>query len=223
MPNRFAQTAFTPAVAETQRIYGSRDANKRLERLGPPRDTLAPEEVEFIRACDSFYLASVSETGWPYVQHRGGPKGFLKIIDEKTVGFSDFRGNRELITVGNLSCDDHVELMIVDYPRRARLKILGHARVLDPEQTSLHHSNRSLRLELQTAHHAALHARTAVRAAWDVAVKNRASLDPIQAPSPATAWLKHWTISLHFTDKWCGIIAKRGRDIVAVRRDPFGG
>src|ERR1019366_8061725 len=157
MPNRFAQIAFTPAVAETQRIYGSRDANERLERLGPPRDTLAPEEVEFIRACDSFYLASVSETGWPDVQHRGGSKGFLKIIDEKTVGFSDFRGNRELITVGNLSRDDRVEPMIVDYPSRARLKILGHARVLDPERTSVHHSNRSLRLELQTPHHAALH------------------------------------------------------------------
>ena len=132
MPHRFAQIAFTPAVAEAQTRYGSRDANARIERLGAPDDTLTPDEEEFISARDSFYLASVSETGWPYIQHRGGPAGFLKVIDEKTLAFADFRGNTQLITTGNLSRDDRVALFLIDYPRQTRLKILGHASVVDP-------------------------------------------------------------------------------------------
>ncbi len=132
MPHRFAQIAFTPAVAEVQQRYGSREANARIERLGAPDDTLTPDEEQFIADRDSFYLASVSETGWPYIQHRGGPKGFLRVIDDKTIAFADFRGNKQLITTGNLTKDDRVALFLMDYTGQTRLKILGHASVVDP-------------------------------------------------------------------------------------------
>jgi uncharacterized protein len=84
------------------------------------------DEEAFIAARDSFYMASLSDNGWPYVQHRGGPPGFLKVIDETTLAFADFRGNRQYISVGNLDANDRAALILVDYPRRARLKILAH-------------------------------------------------------------------------------------------------
>lgn len=90
-------------------------------------ERFTPDEVAFIGERDSFYMASVSESGWPYVQHRGGPPGFLKVIDEVTLAFADYRGNRQYISVGNVDADDRVALILVDYPRRARLKILAHA------------------------------------------------------------------------------------------------
>ena len=86
-----------------------------------------PAEAAFLAARDSFYMATVSDTGWPYIQHRGGPPGFLKVLDEQTIGFADFRGNRQYVSVGNLSGDDRVALILVDYPNRRRLKILGFA------------------------------------------------------------------------------------------------
>ena len=90
-------------------------------------ERFTPNEIAFIGERDSFYMASVSETGWPYVQHRGGPPGFLKVIDEVTLAFADYAGNRQYISVGNLDANDRVALILVDYPRRARLKILAHA------------------------------------------------------------------------------------------------
>jgi predicted pyridoxine 5'-phosphate oxidase superfamily flavin-nucleotide-binding protein len=90
-------------------------------------EAFTENEEAFIAARDSFYMASVSETGWPYVQYRGGPTGFLKVLDETTLAFADFRGNRQYISVGNLDANDRVALILVDYPRRARLKILAHA------------------------------------------------------------------------------------------------
>jgi predicted pyridoxine 5'-phosphate oxidase superfamily flavin-nucleotide-binding protein len=87
--------------------------------------------VAFIAARDSFYMATVSENGWPYIQHRGGPPGFLKVLDEKTLGFADFRGNRQYISLGNIAADDRVSLILVDYPNRARLKILAHMAARD--------------------------------------------------------------------------------------------
>ena len=131
MPHKYAEIAFTPAVKDAQTRYGSREGNSRSERFGGPNDALGPDEEEFIARRDSFYLATVSETGWPYIQHRGGPKGFLKVLNDKTIGFADFRGNTQLITVGNLSNDDRVSLFLMDYPRKTRLKILGHAKVVD--------------------------------------------------------------------------------------------
>ncbi len=102
-----------------------------MEEGKPHHDVLGPEEAGFIAARDSFYMATVSETGWPYIQHRGGPPGFLRVLDEKTIGVADFRGNRQYISVGNLQTDDRVSLFLMDYPNRARLKILGRARIVD--------------------------------------------------------------------------------------------
>jgi predicted pyridoxine 5'-phosphate oxidase superfamily flavin-nucleotide-binding protein len=90
-------------------------------------EAFTPNEIAFIAERDSFYMASVSETGWPYVQHRGGPPGFLKVLDETTLAFADYAGNRQYISTGNLDANDRVALILVDYPRRARLKILAHA------------------------------------------------------------------------------------------------
>ncbi|MGK5450310.1 pyridoxamine 5'-phosphate oxidase family protein, partial [Streptomyces radiopugnans] len=97
-------------------------------------DLLGPDEIAFIAERDSFYLASVGETGWPYVQHRGGPPGFLHALDPGTLAFVDYRGNRQYITVGNLDHDDRISLLFMDYPARARLKVYGRARAVDPPE-----------------------------------------------------------------------------------------
>jgi predicted pyridoxine 5'-phosphate oxidase superfamily flavin-nucleotide-binding protein len=91
-----------------------------------PSDRFGDAEAAFIAERDSFYIASVSETGWPYIQHRGGPKGFLRVLDEATLGFADYRGNRQYLTLGNVSADDRVALFLMDYPNRRRLKLLAH-------------------------------------------------------------------------------------------------
>jgi predicted pyridoxine 5'-phosphate oxidase superfamily flavin-nucleotide-binding protein len=115
MGNRFAAIAFTPAVQAEQAARGSRAAYARQLRGAPRNDRLGPEESEFIQARDGFYLASVSETGWPYVQFRGGPPGFLRVLDERTIGWADFRGNRQYVSVGNLGGNDRVALILMDY------------------------------------------------------------------------------------------------------------
>jgi predicted pyridoxine 5'-phosphate oxidase superfamily flavin-nucleotide-binding protein len=131
MGHRFAEIAFTPAVQARQEEHGSRASYARFEG-GPPRnDRLGPDEVAFLEARDGFYLASVSETGWPYVQHRGGPPGFLRVLDPGTIAWADFRGNRQYVSVGNLAGDDRVALIAMDYAARRRLKILGHAEALE--------------------------------------------------------------------------------------------
>ncbi|HEY4547454.1 MAG TPA: pyridoxamine 5'-phosphate oxidase family protein [Pedomonas sp.] len=132
MAHRFSEIMFTPSVKALQAQFGSRGSYQRLaEPDAPARDRLSEKEAGFIMARDSFYMASVSETGWPYVQHRGGPTGFLKTLDEQTIGFADFRGNRQYVSTGNLLRDDRVSLILMDYPNRRRLKILGHARIID--------------------------------------------------------------------------------------------
>jgi predicted pyridoxine 5'-phosphate oxidase superfamily flavin-nucleotide-binding protein len=103
-------------------------------RVDRRSEAFTADEAAFIAARDSFYMASVSQTGWPYVQYRGGPIGFLKVIDDVTLAFADFRGNRQYISVGNLDANDRVALILVDYPRRARLKILAHAERLPLDQ-----------------------------------------------------------------------------------------
>ncbi len=131
MPNQFKHITFTPAVlAAQEHYYGRRAAMPAtLER-----DSLTDEEREFITARDSFYLATVTETGWPYVQHRGGRPGFLHLLGPTTLAFADFGGNRQLLSAGNLAANDRVALFLMDYPQRTRLKILGHARVEDARQ-----------------------------------------------------------------------------------------
>jgi hypothetical protein len=135
MAHRFADLAFTDRVKAIQEREGSRASYARFEGGEAHHDRLGPAEAQFLAARDSFYLATVSETGWPYVQHRGGPPGFLKVLDERTIGFADFRGNRQYVSLGNLGGDDRVSLILVDYPRRRRLKILGHARAVDDAAT----------------------------------------------------------------------------------------
>ena len=134
MALRFAELMFTPTVKAEQEKAGSRASYARMELpQAPARDRIGATEAAFIAERDSFYMASVTETGWPYVQHRGGPPGFLKVIDEKTLGFADFRGNRQYVSVGNLKTDDRVSLFLMDYPNQRRLKILGHAREVRQE------------------------------------------------------------------------------------------
>jgi uncharacterized protein len=128
MGHKFAEIAFTPGVQRVQERMGSRRGYARLLSGDGHHDRLGPSEAEFIGARDSFYIASVGETGWPYIQHRGGPKGFLRVLDEGTIGFADFSGNRQYVTVGNIAGDDRVSLFLMDYPNRTRLKILGYAR-----------------------------------------------------------------------------------------------
>jgi uncharacterized protein len=130
MPYKFLDITATPSVRAAQAANGSRDM---WERFKGHRtfDRFTDNEVAFIAERDSFYMATVSESGWPYVQHRGGPPGFLKVLDEKTLGFADFRGNLQYISLGNITADDRVALILVDYPNRARLKILAHMEVRD--------------------------------------------------------------------------------------------
>lgn len=137
MGHRFAEIAFTPKVRAVQEAQGSRTHYARMEHGDAFNDALTDSEAEFIAERDSLYMSSVSETGWPYVQHRGGPVGFVKVIDSKTIGFADFRGNRQYVSVGNLAGDDRVAMIFMDYPSRSRLKVLGHAHVVGPEQTEL--------------------------------------------------------------------------------------
>lgn len=130
MPRAFAEIAYTPSVRAAQQRYGSRQANAGFDSDPVRRDSIGERELEFIPGRDSFFMASVGENGWPYVQHRGGPKGFLKILDEHTLGFADFSGNRQYISAGNVSHDDRVVLFLIDYPQRRRLKIWGRARIV---------------------------------------------------------------------------------------------
>ncbi len=134
MARAFAEIAFTPRVLEEQARQGSaRGYAKFLAPEAAPGDAIGPAEAEFIAGRDGFYQASVGETGWPYVQFRGGPAGFLKVLDDRTLAYADFRGNRQYLSVGNLKGDDRVSLILVDYPNRRRLKVWGHARIVDRE------------------------------------------------------------------------------------------
>ena len=126
MGRRFAELAFTPLVKEQQKKHGSRRQYERVEQSIIAGSELGPDEQEFIRTRDGLYMASVSESGWPYIQYRGGSKGFLRVLDEQTLGFADLRGNKQYISLGNLQHDDRVALFLMDYPSQSRLKILGH-------------------------------------------------------------------------------------------------
>jgi predicted pyridoxine 5'-phosphate oxidase superfamily flavin-nucleotide-binding protein len=131
MGSQFAKTMFSPAAKRLQERHGSRAQYERLSALGPRDEALGDFEQQFIAARDSFYLASVTEDGWPYIQHRGGPAGFLHVLDGRTLAFADFAGNKQYITAGNLATNDRVALFLMDYPHQARLKIIGHARIVE--------------------------------------------------------------------------------------------
>jgi predicted pyridoxine 5'-phosphate oxidase superfamily flavin-nucleotide-binding protein len=138
MPHGFARIAFTPTVQRLQEERGSRAAYARMEDSPEPVNTqLGEGEAAFLRARDSFYMATVGETGWPYVQHRGGPAGFVRVLDQTTLGFADFRGNRQYVSLGNLLVGERVSLFFMDYPGRQRLKLFGRARVIGPKHPLL--------------------------------------------------------------------------------------
>ena len=134
MSNMFTKIAFTDAVKEIQELMGSRKSYGRFEAGPDSNNELRENEIAFISERDSFYTATVSETGWPYIQHRGGPLGFLKVISKKQIAFADFSGNRQYITVGNLTTNPRIAMILVDYPSRARLKILGKVELINSKQ-----------------------------------------------------------------------------------------
>ena len=123
--------AFTPAVKAIQERRGSRHAYARMEDNGGWDDRVTPDLAAFIAERDSFFIASANAQGQPYIQHRGGPAGFLRVLDDRTLGFADYRGNRQYITLGNLAENDRAFLFLIDYERRRRIKIWGRARVVD--------------------------------------------------------------------------------------------
>lgn len=130
MAQNYASLAFTEPVKAVQEHYGSRTTYARVEKQ-TSFDGLTDAETHFIASRDSFYMASIGENGFPYIQHRGGPKGFLKVIDALTLGFVDFSGNRQYISVGNLQTHPQVSLFLMDYPHQTRLKIYANAEVVE--------------------------------------------------------------------------------------------
>jgi predicted pyridoxine 5'-phosphate oxidase superfamily flavin-nucleotide-binding protein len=129
----FGSLTFTPLVKMLQERHGSRRQYERVERASPSLPQFGPMEIEFVASRDSAYWATTGSTGWPYVQHRGGPKGFLKVIDDRTLALADYGGNKQYISAGNLLSDNRVAIIMVDYPQQARLKILGRVDVLEGE------------------------------------------------------------------------------------------
>jgi predicted pyridoxine 5'-phosphate oxidase superfamily flavin-nucleotide-binding protein len=127
----FAGIAFTPAVQQLQERDGSRGQYARMQARDAGDAALGENEAQFLQQADSFYLATVSETGWPYVQHRGGPHGFLRVLSPQRIAFADFRGNRQHVSEGNAARNDRAAIIVMDYENRRRLKLLGHLRFVD--------------------------------------------------------------------------------------------
>jgi uncharacterized protein len=137
LSKHYASIAFTDDVRAVQADRGSEAFYGRKVASGkasPGRDALTDDEKEYLRERDGFYLASVSETGWPYVQFRGGPVGFVHVLDDHTIGWADFRGNLQYVSTGNMSGDGRVAIIAVDYAHQRRLKIFGHARIVTLDQ-----------------------------------------------------------------------------------------
>ena len=126
-----SDVAFSPAVKAWQQKMGSRAGYARMEQKGGWKQSVTPELAAFLAERDSFYLATASAEGQPYIQHRGGPNGFLKVLDERTLAFADFAGNRQFISAGNLSENDRAQIFLMDYANRQRIKIWGRARVVE--------------------------------------------------------------------------------------------
>ncbi|MEJ1930358.1 pyridoxamine 5'-phosphate oxidase family protein [Nostoc sp. NIES-2111] len=137
MARKFGKIAFTPEVQAAQEKRGSRETYERYIANGPANDTVTPKIAEFIAQLEGFYLGTLSSNGYPYIQFRGGPPGFLKVLDEKTLGFADFSGNVQYITVGNLSGNDKAFLFLMDYRHRRRIKIWGRAEYIEGESSLL--------------------------------------------------------------------------------------
>ena len=137
MGHRYAKLMFSPAAKALQSQGRSRDTYARMEQGEDYNYLLSDQEAQFIRQRDSLYMASVSESGWPYVQHRGGPPGFIKVLDAATLGFADYRGNRQYISAGNVQSNNRVSLFLMDYPNRRRLKVAGRLEFVEPNDARL--------------------------------------------------------------------------------------
>jgi len=135
--NPISDIAFTPAVKTQQEENGSRTAYAKMEQRGGWKSKATPELSAFLAQRDSFYMATATADGQPYIQHRGGPKGFLKVLDESTLAFADFAGNAQYISVGNLSENNKANLFLMDYPNRRRIKIWGTAHVNEDDEELL--------------------------------------------------------------------------------------
>ena len=132
MTRAFTEISFTPSVLALQKQNGSAEGySKFMSPEADRADRIGPAEAEFILGRDGFYQATVSESGWPYVQFRGGPTGFLKVLDDQTIAYADFRGNRQYLSAGNLTDDDRISMILMDYPNRRRLKVWGRAKLTD--------------------------------------------------------------------------------------------
>lgn len=131
MPRKFGEIAFTPEVQAAQTDRGSRETYERYIANGPDNDSITPQLAKFIASLEGFYLGTVGSNGYPYIQFRGGPPGFLRVLDEKTLGFADFAGNVQYITVGNLSSNAKAFLFLMDYRHRKRVKIWGQAEFIE--------------------------------------------------------------------------------------------
>jgi len=131
MAENFTELAFTDSVKAQQEKYGSRAAYLRMEQGGEFRNQLTWQERGFIEARDSFYMSSVGENGWPYIQFRGGPKGFLKVLDDNTLAYADFRGNGQYISTGNFNANNKTVLFLMDYTKQQRLKIWAETKIID--------------------------------------------------------------------------------------------
>jgi predicted pyridoxine 5'-phosphate oxidase superfamily flavin-nucleotide-binding protein len=140
MAKNYPSLAFTDAVKEMQERLGSRAVYARIEK-STYVDGLTESEIDFILQRDSFYMSTISENGYPYIQHRGGPKGFLKVLDSKRLGVIDFKGNSQYISVGNIATHNNVALIMLDYPVKARLKIFAKAKIVElKDDPGLYHS-----------------------------------------------------------------------------------
>lgn len=138
MARAFAEISFTPSVLELQGRNGSADNYaKFLDPSAERGDQIGPAEAEFLSLRDGFYQATVSDKGWPYVQFRGGPVGFIKVIDQSTIAYADFRGNRQYLSAGNLNDNDRISMIFMDYPNRRRLKVWGRAKLIGAKDDPL--------------------------------------------------------------------------------------
>jgi predicted pyridoxine 5'-phosphate oxidase superfamily flavin-nucleotide-binding protein len=137
MPNPSSDIAFTPAVKAVQAARGSRDQYARMEEKGGWRTAITSDVAGFLTEARSFYLATANAEGQPYIQHRGGPPGFLRVIDERTLAFADFKGNRQYITTGNLAENPKAYIFVMDYAQRRRVKLWGRARVVEDDAALL--------------------------------------------------------------------------------------
>lgn len=136
MADKFYDIAFTPSVKRAQEHYGSRRRFEKIEDGREQKVVLSDPEIDFIERMDGFYMATVGEQGQPYIQFRGGQRGFLKVLDEKTLGYADFRGNLQYISVGNLAENNRAAIFLMDYANQARLKIFTETEIKDAAEAS---------------------------------------------------------------------------------------